>query len=227
MNEKKEYPWSMEVAPTVTVGDRGAEISEHPAFGLVRVSAPSGGLMVLNGSDFKHHRCISIEVYPARQVRDLSHTWHMEVRRPLIKFDMSEAQFVRMVASQGTVGTPCTIRFADGEHKPRIKMDDHTTDKFSREMRAALDGAFKAIDEAMAALDEGGNAKQRKKAQDALENAKRNLSGSAPFVADSFDNHMDKVADDAKTEAHAHLNRAMMEAGIKTSRLEDKREEAR
>ena len=217
-----KHPWNMELEPTVTVDERGAEKSTHPAFGMIRVSAPAGGRMVLNGSDFVHHRCISLQITEAEQHRDLSHTWHFE-RRPIAEIEMSEAQFVRMVASQGQMGTPCTIRFANGEHRPRIKLADHATDKFSREMREDFDEALQAIAAARVALDEGGNAKQRKKAQEMLDAAARKLTSSAPFVADSFDKYMGTVTEDAKTEAHAHLNRVMMEVGIKTLRLEDKR----
>jgi hypothetical protein len=218
------HPWNAQVAPTIRQ-DGDQERASHPAFGVVQVSRPSGGHTVLMGSDFRHCSCVSITVSEAEEVRSLSNTWNFP-RRQIVQFELSEAQFAHMVASAGVGGgTPCTIRWADGEHKPQIVLDEHQTDKFGRELRDDLSNAVSAINDAIKALDEGGNAKQRKMSQDALRRALRALTDSAPFVAKQFDEHMNAVTEQAKTEAHAALLRAVQVAGIKRLSIEDHSQE--
>ena len=214
-------PWQQHVAPTVRRDDREQEEASHPAFGIVQLTRPRGKATLM-GSDFRHHSWISVTVSEATEIRRLSNTWNYPGRQ-IVEFDMSEAQFAHMIASAGMgSGTPCTLRWANGEGKPQIAIDEHQTDKFGRELREDLSDAVVAIKDAIKALDEGGNAKQRKASQEALNKALRALTHSAPFVAKQFDEHMNAVTDQAKTEAHAALMRAVQTAGIKRLSIEDR-----
>ena len=217
-------PWTTESAPVVTNDGNGQERADHPAFGVVQLSRPSRKATLM-GSDFRHHSWVSITISEAQEVRSLSNTWNF-AKKELLEFEMSEAQFAHMIASAGMgAGTPCTLRHVERMPRPRIALAEHQTDKFGRELREDLSDAVVAIKDAIKALDEGGNAKQRKLSQDALNKALRALTDSAPFVARQFDEHMNAVTEQAKTEAHAALMRAVQVAGIKRLSIEDQREE--
>ena len=219
-----DKPWNKAIAPVVTKEGGGQESASHPAFGVVQLSRPQGH-GILMGSDFRHHSWISITISEAKEVRSLSNTWNF-AQKPLIEFDMSEAQFAHMIASAGMgSGTPCTLRHVNGEHRARIALEEHQTEKFGRELREDSSDADAAINDAIKALDEGGNAKQRKASQAALQRALRSLTDSAPFVASQFDKHMNGVTEQAKTEAHAALMRAVQMTGIKRLSIEDQRDD--
>jgi hypothetical protein len=224
-DETAGKPWNVYQKPTRSPDRDGAERIKHPAFGVVQVSRPSGGHTTLMGSDFRHNFCVRFTISEADQFRSLSNTWTFPGRQ-LLEFEMSEAQFAHMVSSPGVGGgTDVTLRWVAGKHIPRIEMDEHVTETFSRELSEDLQDSIAAIKTARAALDEGGNAKQRKAAQAALDKALRALTDSAPFVVKSFDEHMEGTVQKAKTEAHAALLQAVTRAGLDVLKLEDKRDE--
>ena len=92
----------------------------HPAFGMARISNPSGGDGVFFGSEVRAQHFVSLEITEADMVRDLARSWYFP-RGELIRIDMTQVQWAELVASGGRSGVPVTIRWVRGEgYRPQI-----------------------------------------------------------------------------------------------------------
>lgn len=202
------------ITEEVRYGDKRT-IYEHPAFGQVEVSRCQG-YTPLYASDFKHQHFIAIRVHHSRMERSLSRDWHFTERRPIVEFYLSEHQWAAFVSFVGVGGgVPCTIRQTekDGEI-PGIEHRDEAS-AYSDDISETLAKATEGVRAAMQEIDAMNLPKAKaSKLKEGLHHALRNIEGTIPFIAESFDKHMQTRVEKAKSEIAAHMQGAISRAGI-------------
>jgi hypothetical protein len=190
-------------------------IYEHPAFGQVEVSRVSG-YVPLYASDFKHQHFIAIRVHHSKMERSLSRDWHFTDRIPIVEFYLSEHQWAAFVSSVGIGGgVPCTIRQTEKDGGiPGLEHRDEAHD-YSDEVKERLFRATEGVRAALREVDEMNLPKAKAaRLKRGIEVALRNIEENIPFVAKSFDEHMETRVEKAKSEIAAHMQNAVMRAVI-------------
>lgn len=189
---------------------------EHPAFAQIQANRVQG-TTTLYDSDFIHDRYISIRIHRSQLNRNLARDWHF-AREQYVEVKLSEAQWATFVSSLNTGGgVPCTLYYLAGKEIPELPYRNERAaiegdlkeklDKMQREMAAAI----------LAVEGELGTSVSQKK-KDAvlsrLRQVQRTVGDSLPFMAKSFDEHMEKTIERAKTEVHGYVNSVIARAGL-------------
>lgn len=190
----------------------------HPSYGQIGANRVRGGVF-LYGSDFRHQHYINLQIYESENIRELSGDRH-HARRRIISVVMSEAQWATFVSSlnQGG-GVPCTIEYTM-EHGqiPPIAMPKDRRTQFSAEMQEHFDLAQRSIDEAEAEIDDLPLSGVKKKAlKDKLRTARANIGDNTDFVAERFDEHMEKAVEKAKSEVNAYAQHLLVNLATEAS----------
>jgi hypothetical protein len=207
--------------PTVEVrGELESSIERHPAYAQIGAMRVSGGAY-LYGSDFRHQHYITIQIHDSELHRELSGDRPMAHQR-LIEIAMSEAQWATFVSSlnQGG-GVQCTLEYTrDAGLVPPIVQPKDRRLQFSQEMKERFDMAVGALKTLAAQIDEAPLSGKKKKAlKDQLRVAEMNLAPNMDFVAERFDEHMEKTVEKAKSEVNAYAQHMM--GGLAQMALKD------
>lgn len=113
-------------------------------------------------------------------------------------------------------GVPCTIESLHGKLLPAITPRDET-DEFKHDMRARVQKPIRALNRLKAEIEENAIGLSQKKVGrlvSAVDQAMTELSSNLPFVADSFDEHVEEKIEKAKQEVHGYMNGVLTRAGI-------------
>lgn len=197
---------------------------DHPAFGQIGASRVQGS-RTLYGTDFVHHAFVSIRISHSQLTRTLSHDWHY-ANDEIVSIDLSEAQWATFVSSLNVgQGVPCTIDHLQGRPLPGITPHERDT-QFKNEVRGTL---TEALAEVAAAIEQVSAATipktKRESILSRLTKAAQHLRSNLPFVADSFDKHVEATVEAAKIEVNAYLTHAVTQAGLDVLRAPIARDE--
>ena len=187
----------------------------HPAYGQI-MAARVSGTTALYGSDFLHHHFVMIEIHESYLMRSLSRDWP-HATRELIRVSLSEAQWARFVSALNTGdGAQCTIDRVDGVARPEIPEPPARIAQFQDELRADLADAIARCDALRADVESSGNMPKgtRQKVLDALHMIRMRIFDSVPYVAKSFDEHVEQTTERARIEINAHLTATVQRAGL-------------
>lgn len=209
--------------------DKDAVTETHPAFGVVTIGRFEGGGDYKFGSSVKSYGGISLEISRAQRTRDLSRDW-IHGTEQLIRIEMTHQQFVDMITTgMNASGTPCTI-VGDQQYGRIVTPQD--TDKTLREkivddFAVAMkrhgeffDNAQKQVNEL---LNKKGSAtkKELKELSRSIDVARSSITSHLPFIIDSFNEDIEKVATHVKNEVlHSEIVRDMIANGSDLQRLE-------
>ena len=202
------------VEPVEIEGGCDGTVYKHPAFGQISLHRVSGGGQTLYGSDFEHSNSIRIEIHRSELHRSLSHDWPFQ-KKELIEIAMSEAQWATFVSSMSVGGgVQCTITAIDGRYVPGFELPSKQ-EMFSNEvadkLRKTVEGFRKTLEE----IDSLGIPKGKAaKLKEPFHTAIRELLANMPFVAESFDKHMEKTVERAKVEIHGYMSATLQRAGL-------------
>lgn len=202
------------VAPTVeSDGDR--QRITHPAYAQIGASRVSGHA-VLYGSEFNHQHYVSIRIKTSEHIRSLSNDWH-HGRRELIEVCMSEAQWASFVSSMNVGDGPCcTLHHFDGSLVPQPPEPKQTTEHFRKELAQVHADVQAVLNEIAGALSGAIGKRTAEDLQHRLRLAAGRLTGSAGYVADQFDEHMEATTEKAKIEVNAFVEAAVRRAGLQS-----------
>lgn len=196
--------------PTVKKGDRHTDsIEQHPAFGQIAASRVSGRHR-LYGSDFTHNHFMTITIRGSELHRSLSRDWYAPGPE-FIEVALTESQWAEFLSTPNSgSGTPCTIEFVRGTGAiPLIDSQSERIKQFSEETKRHVQSSLGHLDELLKKLDD---TKIGKAAKDELimaaKLARQDIESNLPFVAKSFDEHMETQTQRAKTEIHAYVGHA-------------------
>ena len=185
-------------------------IERHPAYAQIGANRVSGGAY-LYGSDFRHQHYITLQIHDSALHRHLSGDRPMSGKR-LIEVAMSEAQWATFVSSlnQGD-GVQCTLEFTpEAGLVPPIAQPKDRKIQFSKEMTERFDMAVRALKDLAVQIDGAPlSGKKKKELKGQLRVAEMNLAPNMEFVAERFDEHMERTVEKAKSEVNAYAQHTL------------------
>jgi len=204
--------------PTITRGvdAHTDELHQHPAFGQIGANRVSGK-QALYGSDFLHHHFMTVTIRASQMRRGNSRDWYSACD-DYIQVSLSEAQWAEFVSTPNSgTGAACTIEWVRGAGViPGIKLVANRRDQFAAEVKRDVQASLGRLDELLAELDDAKiGARLKEKLVMAAKLARQDIEANLPFVARSFDEHMETTVARAKTEIHAYAQHAIHSAGLK------------
>lgn len=149
-------------------------------------------------------------------MRGLSRDWH-SAQDEYIEVSLSESQWAEFVSTLNSgMGTPCTVDFVRGIGQlPSIVGTTDRIEQFAGEVKKDVQRSLGNLDKLLSQLDE---TKVGKAAKDELvwlaKLARQDIEANLPFVAKSFDEHMEQQVQRAKTEINAYANHVINRTGL-------------
>ena len=197
---------------------------QHPAFGQITVHRVYGASSALYGSDFIHHSFVRGAIHESQLNRNLSHDWPL-TKREIIAVDMSEAQWATFVSSFNLGGgVQCTLSHRDGKAVPEFPLRDERLE-FKTEIDKKLADSIASLDKLIAEVEANTTGLTKAKAAailDPLRKTRQKLTANLPFVAKSFDQHMEKRTEKAKVEINAYMTSTLQRAGLEQLRSNER-----
>lgn len=194
--------------------ERGGIKMTHPAFGQLSASRVHGR-QALYGSDFEHNAYITIRLSESELHRDLSRDWPY-AKKQLFEVALSEAQWATFVSAMNVgEGVQCTIEHRhDKGYVPKFTIPDRTA-QYKAEFGNKLKGTLESIDTMTKHVEAMGLPKGKtQEIISALRMIKQGLASNLPFVAESFDEHVEETVEKAKTEVHGYMLGVLQRAGL-------------
>lgn len=199
-----------------------SETIEHPSFAVININRASigGGHKKLFDSPFKHYHVITLEISPARLVRNLhgDNIFHAG-NAPHISVAMSQVQFSEMVLNAGMHGgTPCTVEWLNGKRMPEPPARDikklwaNEVKKDFKDVADAADAAEKAVNDL---LEKDRITKADVKAlKDIIYTMAQDIRDNMPWMQERFQDAMEKTVAEAKGEINAHAQHIIKTTGL-------------
>lgn len=194
----------------------------HPSYAKIIVSRVSGEAQLFQ-SAFTHQHYITLRICRAHVVGN-DHEMIMDDRE-LIEVAMSETQFARMVTSLNIgSGSPCTLQRVGGQLvKQPINEDQRQS--HCRMVRSKLTDVMNTQLELSKQIKVWREEKHRPTLRELDTLAENmhligaNFERNMGYYARVFEEHMEAVVDDAKTEIEAHVLRTTDRLGLTDEQL--------
>jgi hypothetical protein len=208
----------------ITPGGRNDDYQmEHPAFGLARLARFQGGTKCLFQSNVESHSGMSIEICRASLSRSNNHD-RVHGGRPLIRIELSPAQFAEFMTNPNSEGVPCTITqdaSLPGYNVPRVPDLDTAVAKISRDFQKQMQ-EFQYLDKATLDLLKDTLAAIPKKHREAIEavisHIGTEIRANVPYMMDCFQEATEKTLTQGKAEFAAFVEGALLRRGLESVR---------
>lgn len=190
-------------------------VETHPAYGQIGANRVSGHHQ-LYGSDFQHNNFVTITIRGSKLMRGLSRDWYA-AQDEYIEVSLSESQWAEFVSTMNSgMGTPCTVEFVRGAGQlPAIERTVDRRTQFANEVKKDVQQSLGHLDELLQQIDGLSISKTKKEELImAARLARQDIEANLPFVAKSFDEHMETQTQRAKTEIHAYMTSTIQRAGL-------------
>lgn len=208
--------------------DFGTKTS-HPSYGTLLFNRAYGGKTPLFGSSIEHSNVITMELRHADITRGLNRD-DIFGNKPIVKVEMSYSQFAEAITSfgQGT-GVPVTIRYT--EKDGQISECDFVSkrEQFTGEFKEQTDKAMEKSQELINEVAEMFSSKKTLTKADKegilrkLSMLSSDIGSNIGFIADQFNEQMDKTVMEAKGEIEAFCQNKIN--SIASATLVERREE--
>ena len=195
------------------------EPENHPSFGAVtlsRISSNNGAS--LYQSRIKHRNFIRLRIFKAQNFRnlytDVSHT-----TKSVVEVDMTANQFSQLITTMGlSEGVPCTIRRIDGETIPEPLFDSRR-EQFVKEFHEQMEDISHKCDEVIGFVKELMEKTSVSKADRTallhqLTMLKQDIGQNTPFIAKQFNEQMEDVLNDVKSEVQEFIGSMAQQTGL-------------
>lgn len=199
----------------------GHEI-DHASFGMITVSRVSGDCDLFM-VDYPQGHAIALEINTARLLkRDAGDRVHEN--QAIIRIEMSEVQWARLMSSFNAGGVPCTLKRyrhpETGDYlTPRVPArHKHDDDSFRAAITKKATSAAEGLSQARQALQAllGGGALRKGDVNDVLDlltKAEREFTANMPYVAEQAHEAITEMSENAKSEIDAHVDFALQRLG--------------
>ena len=200
------------------------KIYEHPSFGMLRFSRINGRSGYLFGSEIQADNYIQLELSNGEMKRDLTDD-KFYAKKNLFRVKMSSNQFAELITTLNYgSGVPCTIEYIGNdiiEQCDTIKSrKTQTQEQFKQRLANFMVEMNHQYSDIQKIISSGNLSKENKKKLIWFyEKVQQEIKSNIPFFLRCFQESMDKVVLDAKTEIDAAIQHKIVSAGIKT--LED------
>lgn len=183
--------------------------TSHPSYGTLAFRRQTGGATPLFGSSIEHRDTISMTLYHADITRGL-HNDSIYGKNPIAKVEMSYSQFAEAITSMNMgSGVPVTIRWTekDGRIPPCdfISKREQFIDEFKEKRKEATKESQQLIQD----ITDLFNSKKTLTKADRvailrkLSSLNMDISRNMDFIADQFNEQVDKTIMEAKGEIEA------------------------
>jgi hypothetical protein len=179
---------------------------QHPSFGLVGFSRINGSANFY-GSELKQDHYVQMTVKQSEIQRDLSMDRYYAYGTPVIKIRMTSGQFSEMITSMNYGdGVPCTIEGIEGRKIEDLPIQESRKEFVHRKFKDRMSEFAKNLTErqkrAMAIVNKKTLSKEdAKELQHIIECLTTETKSNIPFFMECFQETMDVVVFEAKTEA--------------------------
>ncbi|CAA2141399.1 hypothetical protein [Hyphomicrobium sp. ghe19] len=193
--------------------DRGIRMT-HPAFGQLGAFRTSGR-RTLYGSDFEHNAYITIRLSASELNRDLSRDWPY-AKKQLFEISLSEAQWATFVSALNVgEGVQCTIDYREGHgYVPSFPIPDRTA-QYSAEFAGKLDIALHKLRTLINTIEDMPLPKAKKDTlKGPVNSVITELKHNLPYVARSFDEHVEETVEKMKSEVHGYIQGVLTRTGL-------------
>jgi hypothetical protein len=200
----------------------------HASFGQIRFSRISGSPDGFYGSELPQNHYIEMTIQKSSVRRDLSRDWYFASGLPLAQVRMTSGQFAELITSlnQGS-GIPCTVEFLDQKKVDKMPEQESRKEFIHRKFEDRMK------EFAISIRDRQNKAKEivKKKTlskQDIhdlsyhIEWLSTEVASNIPFFAKCFQETMDKVVFEAKTEVENAIQHKINVLGLDALHQENK-----
>lgn len=192
----------------------------HPAYGQIQFSRVSGTNTAFYGSELPQDNYITMELYNSEIVRELTQDRYYPINSPIIKIRMSSNQFSEMITSMNQGGgIPCTIERINGQKVAELPIVESRKEfvhrKFEDRMKMFADTIRKQQQEAKELVKKKSLSKEdMRQLQMHLDWLTGEVERNIPFFAKCFQETMDEVVLEAKTEVENAIQHKIQVLGL-------------
>lgn len=203
------------------------ETYTHPSFGQIRFGRVNGHADFY-GSELTQDHFITMEVRQSEVRRELSKDWYYAHGLPLIEIRMTSGQFAEMITSLNNGGgTCCTIEMVNRQAVPKMPPQESRKEFVHRKFEERMKEFSSQIKERR------NSAKELVKKKTLSKEDVRNLSNhldwltmevesNIPFFMKCFQETMDEVVYEAKTEVENAIQHKINTLGLNALHEENK-----
>lgn len=239
--ENKRYPSQRPTVREEGLFSMGNDriIQEHPAYGRITLSHPSGGNTEMFGSDIHHNERIALRIDLGYEETAYGIPYYRSQPQSrggrVVELEMTAYQWAGLIASHSGNGVPCTLRYITPNGQgvlPLIEGQNTSTEQANREVESSLKAMMKHHEEGLEALSAliakgKANKGELQAAMEKFQNIHAKLPEVTAFALSTFTEHSETVMARANAEIEASLNNLIVRTGInalvmKPLGLEDK-----
>jgi hypothetical protein len=179
---------------------------QHESFGQISFTRTQGRGQTFYGSELPQDHYVSMEIRQSEVQRDLTNEWYSTYGIPLIRIRMSSGQFAELITSMNMgSGVPCTIERLMGKKVDEFPEIESRKELVHRKFEERMKQFADTIRENKIKAKEIVKKKTLSK-QDVwdlslqLDFLTQEIEQNIPFFAKCFQETMDEVVFEAKTE---------------------------
>lgn len=183
--------------------------TSHPSYGTLAFSRRTGGATPLFGSSIEHRDTIAMTLYHADITRDL-HRDSIYGYKKIAEVEMSYSQFAEAITSMNMGGeVPVTIRWTEKDGRipacDFVNKREQFADEFKEHVSKAMDDSKNLIKEVSELFNQKKTLTKADKENimGKLLKLSQNIGCNMDFIADQFNEQMDKTVMEAKGEIEA------------------------
>lgn len=183
--------------------------TSHPSYGTLAFSRRTGGATPLFGSSIEHRDTIAMTLYHANVTRGL-HEDRVYGNKAIAEVEMSYSQFAEAITSMNMAsGVPVTIRWTekDGKIPPCdfVSKREQFADEFKEKRKRATNESQQIIKDVAEMFEQKKNFTKadRQEILSKLSKLSMDIGCNMDFIADQFNEQMDKTVMEAKGEIEA------------------------
>ena len=191
----------------------------HPSFGMLRFSRIHGRSGYLFGTEIQADNYIQLELSLGELQRDLSNDWYHD-RDTMFRIKMSPNQFSELITTLNIgSGVPVTIEEVMGEKIEQCNdmesKKTYTHNQFKQRMAEFMSEINSKYKEAEQIINKKNLSKDdQEKLKWFYQRMSQEVKQNIPFFVKCFQEVMDKVVLDAKSEIDSALLHSVVSAGI-------------
>lgn len=183
--------------------------TSHPSYGTLLFNRAYGGKTPLFGSSIEHSNVITMELRHADITRGLNRD-NIFGNKPIVKVEMSYSQFAEAITSfgQGT-GIPVTIRYTEKDGRipsyDFVSKREQFTGEFKEQTNKAMEKSKELINDVIGLFSSKKTLTKADKENilKKLDMLNSDIGSNIGFIADQFNEQMDKTVMEAKGEIEA------------------------
>ena len=182
----------------------------HPSYGMLSFSRCYGGETALFGSSILHSNTIRLTLREGEVDRHLNRDWY-HGRKRLFEVEMSYSQFAELISSMNSGdGVPVTLKEVMGESRGKCPFENKRMEfvnDFTNKIKEVQTVCDDLINNTKKLFDTKKplNKSEKENILAQLETIKREVNSNIPFIADSFNEQMDKTVMEAKGEVESFV----------------------